>query len=67
MAMEWTNFAPGEEPVVFTMNLCERLFEDAHENCPGWMKYDGELMDSVTATANDTVFCICPCHKQVQA
>jgi hypothetical protein len=67
MAMERTSFAPGDEPEVFTMNMCERLFDDAHDECPGWTKYDPERMESAKAKEGDTVFCICPCHKKPQA
>ena len=67
MAIEWTHFAEGDEPEVFTMNMCERFFEDAHKECPGWMKYDAERMSSPKAKEGDTVFCICPCHKKRQA
>lgn len=49
---------------VFTMNMCERLFEEMHADCPGWMKYDPELMESAKVTQKDTVFCICPCRKR---
>jgi hypothetical protein len=67
MAHERSYFAPGDEPEVFTMNICERLFDEAHDQCPGWMKYDPELMESARATEEDTVFCVCPCHKRPQA
>lgn len=64
MTMERTYFAPGEEPEAFTMNTCQRLFEDAHEDCPGWMKYDPERMESAKAKEGDTVFCFCKCHRK---
>lgn len=51
---------------VFTMNMCERIFEEMHADCPGWMKYDPELMESAKATQKDTVFCICPCRKRAR-
>jgi hypothetical protein len=67
MTMEWIYFVPGEEPEAFTMNMCERLFDGAHEDCPGWMKYDSDWMEPAKATERDVVFCICPCHKKPQA
>ena len=67
MTMEWIYFAPAEEPEVFTMDMCGRLFDDAHEECPGWMKYNSDQMESVGATEKDVVFCICSCHKGPQA
>jgi hypothetical protein len=65
--MERTYFPPGEEPEVFTMNMCDRFFDDAHQDCSGWMKFDPERMESAKATDKDLVFCICPCHKKPQA
>lgn len=62
--MERTYFAPGEEPETFTMNMCERLFENAHERCPGWLKYDPHFMESATAPEKDLAFCVCPCDKK---
>jgi hypothetical protein len=70
MEFERIHFAPGEEPEVFTMNMCERFFGDKHEDCPGWMKYDPARMvprEGKTASEDDTVFCICPCHRKPQA
>jgi hypothetical protein len=67
MNFERTYFAPGQEPEVFTTNVCEKFHGGQHELCPGWMKFDLARMESPTATEKDTVFCICACHKQPQA
>lgn len=42
-------FPPGEEPQVLVGDLC---VESGHEQCPGHITQDGEL-----------VFCGCWCHK----
>ena len=49
-------FAPGEEPTVYTMDICAEV---GHENCKGFDKtiegYEGKM-----------VFCICRrCHQFV--
>jgi hypothetical protein len=69
MEFERTYFAPGEEPEVFTMNMCDKFFGEKHEDCPGWMKYDPErmLLGEGKSLSLDTVFCICPCHRKPQA
>ena len=68
--MERTYFPPEQEPEVFTMNICEQLMAGKHDECPGWLKYDAEQMEppkGKKATEQDTVFCICPCHRKPQA
>jgi hypothetical protein len=67
MTMERTYFALGDEPEVFTMNICERLLDEEHKDCPGWVKFDTERMESAKTTEKDVVFCICPCHKKPEA
>jgi hypothetical protein len=67
MSFERTYFAPGDEPEVFTTNVCEKFIDLAHELCPDWMKFDSAKMESPAATEKDTVFCICSCHKKPQA
>jgi hypothetical protein len=67
MTFERTHFAPGDEPEVFTTNLCEKFRGGEHDECPGWMKFDPARMESPTATEKDTVFCVCSCHKKAKA
>ena len=67
MTFERTHLAPGDKREVFSTNVCEKFLDDAHELCPGWMKFDPAGMDSHGATEKDTVFCICACHTKPQA
>ena len=52
------------------MNICERLGNGNHEECPRFLKYDPQRMEPLMgkeATRKDTVFCICACHRMSQA
>lgn len=45
-------FPPGQEPTVFTADLCAEV---GHDKCPGVSK----LKDT-----GETVMCICWCHRK---
>jgi hypothetical protein len=59
--MEWTTFPPGEEPTVYTADLCQMYaaqnVNNHHAVCKGVDKLEG---------TEDTVFCICWCHKKME-
>jgi hypothetical protein len=67
MGFERIHFAPGQEPEIFAVNICDKLCNGKHADCPGFLKYDPETMASAKATETDRVFCICPCHRKPQA
>ena len=65
--MKRHRFPPGSEPQTFTGNLCE-AYEvkcsalGGQELCPGFRRYDPEIMEGGMAGA--TVWCICECHRK---
>jgi len=44
MDFERTYFSPGSEPTAYTSNICN-LKGGKHEDCPGILKYDPQLME----------------------
>jgi hypothetical protein len=58
---------PGLEPQTFTGNLCEAYevkcsSRGGHDLCPGFLKYDPEIMEG--GNPGSTVWCICECHRK---
>jgi hypothetical protein len=52
---EWLRhkFAPGEEPTVYTADLCAEV---GHDHCEG-------IDRTVEGYEGEPVFCICLCHR----
>jgi hypothetical protein len=48
-------FAPGEEPTVYTTDLCAEV---GHEHCKG-------IETTIEGYEGKMVFCICWCHRFV--
>jgi hypothetical protein len=49
-------FAPGEEPTVWTADLCAEM---GHEDCEG-------IDRTVEGYEGEPVFCICLCHRVIK-
>jgi hypothetical protein len=49
-------FAPGEEPTVYTADICAEV---GHEHCEG-------IDRTVEGYEGEPVFCICLCHRVIK-
>jgi hypothetical protein len=49
-------FAPGEEPTVYTADLCAEV---GHENCEG-------IDRTLEGYEGEPGFCICLCHRVIE-
>jgi hypothetical protein len=47
-------FAPGDEPTVYTVDICAEV---GHERCKG--------IDIIEEYEGKAVFCVCLCHRVI--
>jgi hypothetical protein len=53
--IEYHKFAPGEEPTVYTADICAEV---GHEHCKG-------IDRTIEGYAGEPVFCNCLCHRVI--
>jgi hypothetical protein len=54
--IEYHKFAPGEEPTVYTADICA---EEGHEHCKG-------IDRAIEGYEGAPVFCNCVCHQVIE-